>query len=58
MFFYVPGLCLLVIGGAPYINHKIMARKPLCSYFSTSFLKQPAGGASYYARRLSKSRPS
>ena len=26
--------------------------------FSISSLKQPAGGASYYARRLSKSRPS
>ena len=31
-----------------------------CCYLSlTTFsLKQPAGGASYYARRLSKSRPS
>ena len=26
--------------------------------FSTSSLKQPAGGASHYAGRLSKSRPS
>ena len=25
--YHVPGLCLLGIGGAPYIRHKIMARK-------------------------------
>ena len=25
---HVPGLCLLGIGGAPYISHKIMAQKP------------------------------
>ena len=25
--FHVPGLCLLGIGGAPYISHKIMAQK-------------------------------
>ena len=30
--YHVPGLCLLGIGGAPYISHKIMARKPV-SYF-------------------------
>ena len=24
--YHVPGLCLLGIGGAPYISHKIMAR--------------------------------
>ena len=40
--YHVPGLCLLGIGGAPYISHKIMARKP----FLTCSLKQPAGGAS------------
>ena len=26
--YHVPGLCLLGIGGAPYISHKIMAQKP------------------------------
>ena len=25
--YHVPGLCLLGIGGAPYISHKIMAQK-------------------------------
>ena len=25
---HVPGLCLLGIGGAPYISHKIMTQKP------------------------------
>ena len=26
--YLVPGLCLLCIGGAPYISHKMMAQKP------------------------------
>ena len=56
MFYHVPGMCLLGIGGAPYISHKIMARKPHFT-FLTSSLKQPAGGASYYSRLL-KPRPS
>ena len=56
----VPGLCLLSIGGAPYISHKIMARKPYFHIFtfSTSSLKQQVGGASCYTRRLLKPRPS
>ena len=45
----VPGLCLLGIGGTPYISHKIMAQKPNFT-FSTSSLKPPSDGASYYAR--------
>ena len=40
-------LCLLGIGGAPTLFIK----------FSTPSLKQPAGCASYYARRLLKPRP-
>ena len=53
---HVPGLCLLGIGGAPYISHKIMAQKPNFQ-FSTSSLKPPADGASYYARRFPRPRP-
>ena len=49
--YHVPGLCLLGIGGAPYISHKIMAKNHIFT-FLTSSLKQPAGGTSYYARRL------
>ena len=30
---HVPGLCLLGIGGAPYISHKIMAQKPNFNIF-------------------------
>ena len=30
---HVPGLCLLGIGGAPYISHKIMAQKTKFSHF-------------------------
>ena len=53
--YHVPGLYLLGIGGAPYISHKIIAQNHIFS-FSTSSLKQPAGGISYYAGRLPKSR--
>ena len=53
----VPGLCLLGIGGAPYISHKIMAQKPNFHIFSTSSLKPPADGALYYARRFPRPRP-
>ena len=53
---HVPGLCLLGIGGAPYISRKIMAHKPNFQ-FSTSSLKPPADGASYYARRFPRPRP-
>ena len=31
--YHVPGLCLLGIGGAPYISHKIMARNPYFHIF-------------------------
>ena len=30
---YVPGLCLLGIGGSPYISHKIVAQKTKFSHF-------------------------
>ena len=55
--YHVPGLCLLGIGGAPYVSHKMMTGKP---YFKilTSSLKSPADGASCYARRFPKPRPS
>ena len=43
--FHVPGLCLLGIGSALYIRHKIMAQKPNF-HFSTTSLKPPADGAS------------
>ena len=55
--YHVSGLCLLGIGGAPYIVHKIMAQNHIFT-FLTSSLKQPAGGASYYIRRMLKLRPS
>ena len=29
----VPGLCLLCIGGAPYISHKIIAQEPYFHIF-------------------------
>ena len=35
----------------PYISHKIKAKNHIL-IFSTSSFKQPAGGASYYGRRL------
>ena len=41
-------LCLLDIGGVPYICHKIMAQKPYFHIFTSS----------YYARKLPKPRPS
>ena len=53
---HLPGLCLLGIGGAPYISHKIMAQKPNFHIFDF-FLKPPADGASYYARRFPRPRP-
>ena len=31
--YHVPGLCLLGIGGAPYISHKIMAQKLIFHIF-------------------------
>ena len=31
--YHVPGLCLLGIGGALYISHKIMTRKPYFHIF-------------------------
>ena len=43
-------------GGTPYISHKIMAQKP--SFHVLAPLKPPLGGASYYARRFPKPRPS
>ena len=34
---HVPGLCLLGIGAAPYISHKIMAQKPNFHIFDFFF---------------------
>ena len=31
--YHVRGLCLLGIGGAPYVSHKIMAQKPYFHIF-------------------------
>ena len=42
---------------APYISHKIMAQKTNIFTFSTSSLKPPTDGASYYARRFPRPRP-
>ena len=53
--YHVPGLCLLGIGGAPTSVIKLWLENNIFK-FSTS-VKQPAGGASYYARRLPKPRP-
>ena len=42
-FHHVPGLCLLGIGGAPYISHKIMAQKPnfdIFDFFSETTLRR------------------
>ena len=39
---HVPGLCLLGIGGAPYISHKIMAQKPnfyISDFFSETTIR-------------------
>ena len=33
---HVPGLCLLGIGGTPYLSHKIMAQKPYFHIFDFS----------------------
>ena len=55
--YHVPGLCLLGIGGAPTSVIKLWLENHIFT-FSTSSLKQPAGGASYYTRRLLKPRPS
>ena len=54
--YHVPGLCLLGMGGAPYISHKIMAQNQIFT-FLTSSLKPPAAGASYYAIRFPIPRP-
>ena len=45
-------LCLLGIGGVPYICHKIMAQNHIFTFLTSS-----VGGASYYARKLPKPRP-
>ena len=47
--YHVPGLCLLGIGGAPYISHINMAGKPYFKILTCS-LKPPADGVSCYAR--------
>ena len=48
---HVPRLCVLGIGGAPYISLQIMAQKPY-STFLTSSLKLPADGGSYYVQMV------
>ena len=37
MFILVPGLCLLGIGGAPYISPQIMELKTIFSHFLAHF---------------------
>ena len=49
--YHIPGLCLLSIGGAPYITHKLWLEKHIFT-FSTR------GGTSYHTRKLLKPRPS
>ena len=48
---------IMFLDCASYISHKIMAQKPKFFTFSTSSLKPPAEGASYYARRFPRLRP-
>ena len=54
--YHVPGLRLLSFGGPPTKVIKLWLENHIFT-FLTSSLKQPAGGASYYARRLLKPRP-
>ena len=52
--YHVHGLCLLGIGGSHYISHKLLFENCIFT-FSTSSLKQPAGGTLYYyTKRLPK----
>ena len=51
--YLVPGLCLLGIGGTPTSVIKLWLENHIFT-FSTSSLKQPAGGALYYTRGLLK----
>ena len=53
---HVPGLCLLGIGGAPKLVVKLWLKNQIFT-FSTSALRPPADGASYYVRRLPRPRP-
>ena len=53
---HMPGLFLLDIHGAPHISSNIMPPKAYVP-FSTSSLKLPIGGASYYVRIKPDSRP-
>ena len=57
MFINCFGLCLLGIGGAPTSVIKLLLENHIFTFLTFS-PKQPAGGTSYYARRLSKPRPS
>ena len=51
--YHVPGLCLIGIGGAPTSVIKLWLENHIFT-FSTSSLKQPAGGNSYYSKGLLK----
>ena len=53
---HVPGLCLLIIGAPPTLVIKLWLKNQIF-IFSTSSLKPPADGASYYARRFPRHRP-
>ena len=54
---HVPGLCLLGIGAPPpTLVIKLWLKNQIFT-FSTSFLKKPADGVSYYARRFLSPRP-
>ena len=54
---HIPGKILLGIGGAPTLAIKLWPKKQIFT-FSTSSLKPPANGVSYYARRFPRPRPS
>ena len=52
----MPGMCHLVISGAPYSSHNVLA---LTTYFTflTSSLKLQTGAASYNVKILLDARP-
>ena len=52
---YVPGMCLLGIGGTFYISHKIMAQKPNFHIFY--FFSETTSRWCFIARRFPRPRP-
>ena len=53
---HVPGLCLLGKGAPPTLLIKLWLKNQIFT-FSTSSLRPPADGASYYAGRFPRLRP-